>query len=268
MPENNLSPIPVGNIISIQGSAQVLSNGEVRELSSDSVVFQGDTLMTAQGSQMEVQFKDHTSLSMGEDSEININSYVYNPGEPGSSDFLLQMTKGVFRTITGEIAEQTPDNFKLQSPLATIGIRGTTVVSEVRSTGEKHGVEDIGEGKVLVVQDRMGNIQFISDPLKIIDFFANQPIQAARPLTRSELNYFQSSAPMQDEVPGEGEQEEDQEEGDQGSQDGEVREIPGVLDGEMADAVDGAFVPRGRLGRPGGAGQQAGQASGEGDEAA
>ena len=234
MAENAMSTASVGTVIALQGSAQAVFEGETRELSSNSEVFQGDTLITARGSHLEIQFQDNTSLSLGETSEININSYVYDSDVPTNSDLLLQMTKGVFRTITGEIAEQNPDNFKLKSPLATIGIRGTTVVSDVKGGVEKHGVEAIGDGHVLVVQDAMGNIQFISDPLQIIDFLENQPIQPARPLTSEEQAYFQTNAPSQnDGTPDDGAQD-----GTSGEDTGEEAGGGGGDDGQPGDAPD------------------------------
>ncbi len=75
-------------------------------------------------------------------------------------------------------------------------LQGDTLVTEKGGALEKYGVESIGEGKVLVVKDAMGNIQFISDPKLIVDFIEGQAIRAARPLTPQELDYFQSAAPI------------------------------------------------------------------------
>ena len=106
------------------------------------------------------------------------------------------MTKGVFRTVTGEIAEKNPDHFKLKSPLATIGIRGTTVASEIHEGMEKHGVEKIGAHHVLVIQDSLGNIQFIDASERIVDLLEGKAVGDARVMTREELDYFRSAAPI------------------------------------------------------------------------
>lgn len=216
MTDNTVSGKSVGFVISIQGHAQAISEAGIRELSTESEIFQGEKVVTQEDGQIEIKFTDNTILSQGANSEVNIDAYVYDPEEGSNSNLLLQMTKGVFRTVTGEIAKQNPDNFNLKSPMALIGIRGTTVVGEVSENSEKWGVENIGKGHVLVVQDSFGNIQFISEPTLIIDFFKNQPIHPARPLTSKELDFFQKTAPIapldnKKEDNGEEEEEEKQE---------------------------------------------------------
>jgi hypothetical protein len=131
MTDNTVSGKSVGVVVSIQGHVQAISAAGIRELSTGNEIFQGERLVTQADGQIEVKFTDNTSLSQGGNSEVSIDAYVYDPDEGSNSNLLLQMTKGVFRTVTGEIAKQNPDNFNLKSPMALIGIRGTTVLGEV-----------------------------------------------------------------------------------------------------------------------------------------
>ncbi len=240
MPETLLSPDAVGKIVSSSGEVRAESDAGVRPLQTGSEIFQGDVLTTGENSRLEVLFKDDTNLSQGENSQLRVDSYVYNPTDPSGSDLLLQMTQGVFRTVTGEIAEQNPDQFQLKSPLATIGIRGTTVVSEVGGLTEKHGVEDIGPGKVLVVRDAMGNIRFIDAPKLIVDIMQGQPIQDARPLTDRELNFFRSNAPLTTQGEDVPDGDEDAEAEDEADVEGEGREVEGEDVDETADTAEDA----------------------------
>src|SRR3989339_598123 len=186
----------VGVVINIQGQAQAVSSSGTRELSNGSELFQGEKLVTLENGQIEIKFIDNTTLSLGRNSEVTIDAYVYDPENGSNSNLLLEMGKGVFRTVTGEIAKQNPDKFNIKSPLAFIGIRGTIVVGEVTLDTEKWGAEDIGKGHVLVVRDLFGNIQFINVPKQIFDLFQGQPIQPARPLTLEEQTYFKDNAPI------------------------------------------------------------------------
>ncbi|MCF8088561.1 MAG: cadherin-like domain-containing protein [Desulfotignum sp.] len=234
MDENTESGTNVGKVISLQGRAFAVSESGSRELSADSVLFQGEKVVTHDDGQIEIKFIDDTTLSLGKNSQVTIDAYVYDPDNGANSNLLLEMGKGVFRTVTGEIAKQNPENFNLKSPLALIGIRGTTVVGEVDPGAEKWGVEEFSDGEpgreqVLVVKDRFGNIQLITDPQMIVDFFANQSIQPARPLSPEELDYFQQNAPissMDDFDPGETSEDDDTEE--------DVEETEGG-DGESED---------------------------------
>ncbi|MFH2091932.1 MAG: putative Ig domain-containing protein [Pseudomonadota bacterium] len=196
MPESTVSGNSVGTVVSLKGQAFANSEAGIRELSIGSDIFEGEKITTRSDSQLEIKFQDNTTLSQSENSEVKIDAYVYDADNGSNSNLLLQMSKGVFRTVTGEIAKQNPDNFNLKSPMALIGIRGTTVVGDVSEASEKWGVEEIGKGHVLVVQDSFGNIQFISEPSLIIDFFKNQPIDPARPLSQEELDFFKTVAPI------------------------------------------------------------------------
>jgi VCBS repeat-containing protein len=223
MDENSASGKSVGVVVSLKGSVQAVSESGTRELARESQLFQGEKLVTRDNGQVEVKFLDDTTLSLGKNSEVTIDAYVYDAENASNSNLLLQMGKGVFRTVTGEIAKQNPDNFNLQSPLALIGIRGTTVLGEVDPENEKWGVEEfseneLGREQVLVVRDQFGNIQFITEPQMIVDFFANQPIQPARPLRPEELDYFKQNTPisaMDDTDTDEVTEEEDTEETDE-----------------------------------------------------
>ncbi len=197
---------PVGKIVSISGDVTAESSSGARTLKQGSPVYQQDVLTTGKGSLFEVQFKDNTHLSQGENGKITIDSYVYNPESASESGLLLKMAEGTFRCVTGKIAEQNPDNFTLKSPLATLGIRGTTTVSEVHENSEKHGVEDISHGKALVVQDNLGTTRFITEPKTIIDFQPGSPIGYSRPITSLEQQRFQSSAPLSYETTSNGDE--------------------------------------------------------------
>jgi len=105
MADNAIST-PVGEVVNLTGQAQVVSEAGIRDLSLGSPIFQGDEIITRHGSQLEIDFIDESSFSQGENSRSQINSYVYNPDDADGSNLLLEMTKGVFRTVTGEIAKQ------------------------------------------------------------------------------------------------------------------------------------------------------------------
>ncbi len=196
MTDVNQAENSVGVVVKIQGTAVAVFEDTKRDLSSGSEIFKGDKVITHDNSQVEIRFSDSTTVSQGENSEVVVDQYIYDPADGSNSNLLFEMLKGVFRTVTGDIAKQNPDNFNLKSPKALIGIRGTTVVGDVKEDVEHWGVEDIGEGHVLVLQDTMGNIQFISDPMMIVDFFAGKPILPPRPLTTEEDAFFKLNAPI------------------------------------------------------------------------
>ena len=153
----------VGNIVILYGDVVAETAEGERVLSQGDPVFRGETISTGEDSAVEVRFADDTTLTQTENSRISIDTYVYDP-DTGAGDVLLKMTEGTFRTVTGKIVDQNPDKFKLQSPLATIGIRGTTEGSFVSGPNnpvppdaapETHGLLNF-DGKPLVVQGVAG----------------------------------------------------------------------------------------------------------------
>lgn len=111
-----------GNVSRVQGEAQALRFGLPVQLALGAPVMSGDLLMTGPGARLEVDFLDGTRLTLGENTHLDIDHYAFDPDEAALS---LHMTVGVFRVVSGAIAEINPDKFAVSTPLAAIGIRGT-----------------------------------------------------------------------------------------------------------------------------------------------
>jgi VCBS repeat-containing protein len=188
----------VGKVVTVSGEVTAEATGGGRVLTVDSPVFQDDVLITEQGERIEVLFSDGTRLAQGENSRLQIDSYVFDSAAPDASSMLLNAAEGTFRTITGKIAAENPENFTIKTPLATLGIRGTTVLSHITPDHEIHGPEFIDEGKAFVLTDNFGNIRFITDyvPVKVIDVRPDEPAGFQRILTQGEFLFFEEQVPM------------------------------------------------------------------------
>ena len=194
MPEN--SPHEIGKIVAVNGEAFAESESGLRPLQAGSPIFEGEELVTGADSNLEVRFVDDTLLSQGEDSHISLDDYAYDPSGNDLSDYMVNITEGTFRMVTGKIAEQNPERFKVGTPLATIGIRGTTTVHEVHpGQGEKHGIEEIHSGRALIVQGLDGQIRQISQSQNIVDVSSYGQLGSVRSFSVQEFNTFREIAP-------------------------------------------------------------------------
>ncbi|WP_432734712.1 FecR domain-containing protein [Maridesulfovibrio sp. FT414] len=193
MPASN----EIGIITGLNGEVFAESASGLRVLEPGSPIYQGEDLVTGAGGNVEVRFIDDTLLSQGENSRIALDDYVYDPENSSSSELMLDIAQGTFRLVTGKIAENNPERFKVGSPLATIGIRGTTTVHEViPGNGEKHGVEEIHSGRALIVQSNItGAIRMIGKPMGLVDVGSSGMLSQVRPLTMQEFNSFRDIAP-------------------------------------------------------------------------
>lgn len=114
---------PAGTVARVQGQALAEGAGQRRILNRGDAVAAQDRLTTGPGAR-EVRLADATSLTLGENSEALLQDFVFAPQGKAAS-LLLDMSKGAFRVITGEIARRNPEAFRVLLPGATIGIRGT-----------------------------------------------------------------------------------------------------------------------------------------------
>ena len=116
------------------GAAAAVKNdvrGGSGPLSVGSRVFQNEVITTGAESLAQLMFLDETTLSLGPGSQITLDTFVFDPSQ-GAGSVVFSATKGAFRFITGS---QNPRRYTINTPVATIGVRGTIVDCFIVSTG-------------------------------------------------------------------------------------------------------------------------------------
>ncbi|MDQ0314249.1 FecR family protein [Amorphus orientalis] len=109
---------------------QVTGNagGSVRSLSVGSGVFRDETVTTGAKSNTQILFLDETSLNIGPQSAVMLDRFVYD-GSGQASDVTVEITRGALRFVSGS---SRPQSYTIQTPVATIGVRGTILDIFVR----------------------------------------------------------------------------------------------------------------------------------------
>ncbi len=115
----SLAAADVGHVVWVRGS--FAASGRV--LQRLSPIYVSDVLSTGSGSQAEIAFTDGTLMTFKENSKYSVDSYRFKKAMSGN--FAGTLMRGGYRTITGLVAKQNPDNYIVQTPVATIGVRGT-----------------------------------------------------------------------------------------------------------------------------------------------
>ena len=95
-------------------------------------VFHDELIVTEATGQAQMLFLDESALTIGPNSEVVLDEYVYDP-EQKTGRLVLNATKGVFRLVGGRISKKTP--VVLNTPTATIGIRGGISIISVAANG-------------------------------------------------------------------------------------------------------------------------------------
>ncbi len=118
-------PKPIGYVQDIKGEALAISSTAVRILEEKDELFQNEALVTNKDSFIQAMFLDGTVLTLAENSRVELSEVVYDENDESKASFLVKPTAGVLRFLSGEIVKQNPDKYKVETPLGTIGIRGT-----------------------------------------------------------------------------------------------------------------------------------------------
>ena len=90
-------------------------------------IYQNDLLETGEESTLGVVFVDETRISLGADASLAIDEYVFSPQEDEGS-FVTKLARGSVLFVSGLIAKMGPETSKVETPVGTIGIRGTKFI--------------------------------------------------------------------------------------------------------------------------------------------
>lgn len=96
-------------------------DNQQRTLQSGDGVSQKETIDTGKESAAQLLFNDETTLTVGPESTVTLDQFVYDPTS-NTGKVALNVAKGAFRFITGSAA---PQSYEVKTPVATMGVRGT-----------------------------------------------------------------------------------------------------------------------------------------------
>lgn len=112
----------------------VQEDGNPVALARGAQVRVGDVIQTELGGHVHLRFLDGGRISVRPSSRLQIDSYGYSPGDAQASAIKFRLEEGVVRSITGEWGAAARDRFRLNTPVAAIGVKGTDFV--VKATAE------------------------------------------------------------------------------------------------------------------------------------
>ena len=90
-------------------------------------------------------FRDQTTLTIGADARVALDRFVYDP-QSRTGDIVINIAEGAFRFVSGNAQS---NSYKINTPSATIGVRGTIVIGSVNSSTGSVMVGCV-EGSVIV----------------------------------------------------------------------------------------------------------------------
>ena len=131
------TPPVVGEATLVIGRARIVAtDGSSSNALVGSAVRVGDRIETQAGGHVYLRFVDGGNVSIRPQSRMQIESYSHNPQQPQLGAIKFKLEEGTARSITGAWGEAARERFRLNTPVAAIGVRGTdfTVRSDAEST--------------------------------------------------------------------------------------------------------------------------------------
>lgn len=121
----------VGAATAVVREVEGIYDQEVRELHKSDDVFFNEVISTSADSASKIRFADDTLLTVGPDSKVTIDVFVYDPTSKNSK-MVVNATLGVARFVTGKMGSAA---YQIKTPTSTIGVRGTTFTVTVKKDG-------------------------------------------------------------------------------------------------------------------------------------
>jgi hypothetical protein len=131
----------IGKIVSASGAVTVEHKGALvvqasapasGEAKAGDQVYRGDVVRTGANGILSLVFTDGTTFNISSNANMELNEFVYDP-KGSSNSTLINLKKGTFTFIAGAIAHT--GNMKVETPVGTMGIRGTAPHVEIAEDG-------------------------------------------------------------------------------------------------------------------------------------
>lgn len=128
------APLPAGDghvalIKSVSGRISIMQGSATREAAGGMRLRVSDRIVASPGSTAAIVFRDGTMLTLGGGADIRVRDYVFEP-KANRYSFDVYMQKGTAIYESGKIGRLAPEAVKLETPRATVGVRGTRFLIE------------------------------------------------------------------------------------------------------------------------------------------
>jgi hypothetical protein len=127
-----------GTIDLLEGDVRVFDvDKKPRSAAKGDKVFEGESIVTGRDGEVHLTMEDSGFIGVRPDTRMRFTKYQAR-GEPTDTS-VIGLLKGAVRSVTGWIGRYNGDRYKIRTPTATIGIRGTDHETLVIEQGQKDG---------------------------------------------------------------------------------------------------------------------------------
>lgn len=119
-----------GEVTAAMGEALIVASaGGERTAAQGMPLYVGDILQTGPGGHIHIRMVDDALVSLRPKSKLKITSYAYQSGVTEITQIRFDLLHGTVRSVTGKGGELAKDRFRMNTPIAAIGVRGTDFIA-------------------------------------------------------------------------------------------------------------------------------------------
>ncbi len=183
-------PAEAARVIAVTPGAFVQRGNARAPLKLKDPLYKEDQVSTDATGKLQLLFADDTTVAVAPDSMVNIADFSF--GGPAKASFALGVGRGLARVVTGKVVEQNREGFKVTTPHATVGIRGTILTADVRSPSQsKFILSQLGAGHTVSVLNTATG-QHTEMPKAGLTTEVGATGNVLRPATPAEMNTVQT----------------------------------------------------------------------------
>lgn len=127
-----------------------------------------DTVQTGAGV-VGIAFDDNTKVRVTENSKLVIDDFVYDPKNKSAGKLALKVAVGTVRYASGNIAHENSKNVAINTPTATVAVRGTAFSMTV---------DEVGQSLIILLPNKDGTVGMIDVMTAMGTVTLNQAFQA------------------------------------------------------------------------------------------
>ena len=182
-------------LVGIVGAASGVVKTETRELKPGDKIYLNETIFSGAGSGTQILLLDQSTFTIGEDSEVVMDTFVYDPAT-NEGKIVASVKQGSLKVISGLISKNNPDNLTVEVPEGTLGSRGTefqTIVSKGKTDTlligpGKNNTLGMRPGAVLV-GNSLGQT-LLDNPYSVASMTKGKAPGQAKKITKNQLKKF------------------------------------------------------------------------------
>lgn len=142
---------PVGQVDEVNGHATVThANGSHETISKGTPIYEGDVVETDEKGAVNIKFADESSFAVSNNAKMAIDEFVFDTAS-NNGENKFSMLRGLFVYTSGLVGREDPDDVQINTPVGSIGIRGTIITGSIPADGSTDKAQiSVIEGAIVI----------------------------------------------------------------------------------------------------------------------